>query len=151
MVFICGKNKSLYKSLRLFQEIHKLSNGSNTTFIIRGYTENTHEYLQASDLVIGKAGPNLLFESVATHTPFLAISHIWGQEDGNLEIIKKYKLGFVEENPVKAINLTRKIIRNPKMLNWFQKPLEKLAEYNNNSYQILRDFVAEILLVDGKQ
>ncbi len=145
VVFICGKNKGLYRSLRLFQKIHNLSNSSSVSFVIKGYIENTDKYLQASDIVIGKAGPNLLFETVATHTPFFAISHIAGQEDGNLDIIKEYKIGFVEENPVKAIRLTRKIIRNPKILDRFQKPLQKLSGYNSNSRQILLDFIEEKL------
>ena len=125
--------------------MHDLKNGNDVKFVIKGYTENTHKYLQASDLVIGKAGPNLLFETVATQTPFFAISHIAGQEDGNLDIIKKYKLGFVEENPVKAIKLTRKIIRNPKILKRFQKPLQRLSEYNNKSYKILMEYIKEKL------
>ena len=145
VVFICGRNKSLYRSLKLFQAMHDLKNGNDVKFVIKGYTENTHKYLQASDLVIGKAGPNLLFETVATQTPFFAISHIAGQEDGNLDIIKKYKLGFVEENPVKAIKLTRKIIKNPKILKRFQKPLQRLSEYNNKSYKILMEYIKEKL------
>lgn len=149
VVFICGNNKKLYNSLTAFLKIIDLKS-HNTKFFIKGFTENTHEYLQASDLVIGKAGPNLLFESVATHTPFFAVSHIAGQEDGNLDIIREYKLGFVEENPVKAMILTRKIINNPKILNWFQKPISKLADYNKNSYRILRDFI-EAKLNEGKQ
>jgi processive 1,2-diacylglycerol beta-glucosyltransferase len=141
VVFICGKNKSLHRSLLAFFKILELNKHRNTIFSIKGYTENTHKYIQASDLIIGKAGPNLLFETVATQTPFFAISHIAGTEDGNLEIIRNYKLGFVEENPMKATQLTQKIINNPKMLNWFQRPLIKTAEYNKNSHQILLDFI----------
>jgi UDP-N-acetylglucosamine:LPS N-acetylglucosamine transferase len=141
VVFICGKNRSLYHSLSAFFKVLELNKHRNTAFSLIGYTENTHKYLQASDLVIGKAGPNLLFEAVATRIPFFAISHIAGPEDGNLEIIRNYKLGFVEENPIKAIKLTQKIINNPKMLDWFQKPLTKMAEKNNGSHQILLDFI----------
>ncbi|OGM11642.1 hypothetical protein A2W13_03430 [Candidatus Woesebacteria bacterium RBG_16_36_11] len=141
VVIICGNNKRLYKSLLSFLEILDLKKNGNARFIIKGFTLNTHEFLQASDIVIGKAGPNLLFESVAVETPFFAVSHLAGQEDGNLEIIKEYKLGFVEENPVKAIKLTQKIINNPKILKRFSKPLEKLSIYNRNSYTILQKFI----------
>jgi len=145
VIFICGKNKGLYRSLNAFEKLHKLSKSNGVKFIIKGFTHNTHEYMQISDLVIGKAGPNLLFESVATHTPFLAISHISGQEDGNLQIIKKYKIGFVEENSAKAIRLTRKIIQNPKILDHLKEPIQNLAEYNKNSYSILNSFIEQKL------
>jgi len=143
VIFICGKNKGLFRSLKLFRAMYELKNEGGTKFIVKGYTDNTHEYIQVSDIVIGKAGPNLLFETIATHTPFFAISHIAGQEDGNLEIIKKYKLGFVEENPVKAIKLTRKIIKNPRILGRFQRPLQKLADYNRGSYNILQKYIED--------
>jgi processive 1,2-diacylglycerol beta-glucosyltransferase len=145
VILICGNNKKLYKSLHSLLEILDLKSNSNTSFFIKGFTLNTHEYLQASDIVIGKAGPNLLFESVAVQTPFFAVSHVAGQEDGNLEIIKEYKLGFVEENPVKAIKLTKKIINNPKILNRFSEPLERLSAYNRNSYIILQKFIEKRL------
>jgi processive 1,2-diacylglycerol beta-glucosyltransferase len=145
VIIICGNNKKLYKSLHYLVEILDLKSNSNTRFFIKGFTANTHEYLQSSDVVIGKAGPNLLFESVATETPFFAVSHIAGQEDGNLEIIKEYKLGFVEENPVKAMRLTQKIIRNPKILDQFSRPLERLSTYNRNSYIILQQFIEKKL------
>lgn len=151
VVFICGKNKGLHRSLQTFFKILELNKHRNTKFILKGYTVNTHEYLQASDLIIGKAGPNLLFESVAVQTPFFAISHIAGQEDGNLEIIREYKLGFVEENPLKAIQLTQKIINNPKILNWYSKPLERLANYNKNSSDILQQFIEKKLQDTNKQ
>jgi UDP-N-acetylglucosamine:LPS N-acetylglucosamine transferase len=145
VIFVCGKNKSLYKSLKLFQKVHNLSQESNVTFIIKGFTTNTHKYMQASDIVIGKAGPNLLFETVASQTPFFAVSHISGQEDGNLEIIRSYKIGFVEEKTRKAINLTKRIVKHPEVLKRFQNPLQNLAEYNNKSYKILDDFIEKKL------
>ena len=78
------------------------------------FTKELDKYIKISDLVIGKAGPNLLFETVAAKKPFMAVSHIHGQEDGNLEIIRNYKIGFVEENQIKAIKLIKSIINKPK-------------------------------------
>lgn len=146
VVFICGKNKKLFKLLNIFKSISKFNSKKLVKIIIKNYVDNIHTYMQASDLVIGKAGPNLLFETVATHTPFFAISHISGQEDGNLEIIRKYNIGFVEENPIKVVKLARNIINDPRVLKRFHKPLEKLAQYNKNSYQILRDKINKTLL-----
>ena len=142
IVFICGNNKHLLKSVGILKKIFS-SAKSRVTIIPIGFTDRIDEYIKASDLVIGKAGPNLLFETVATHTPFFAISHIAGQEDGNLDIIKKYKLGFVEEKPIKAALLIRKIINNPKILNGFENNLIKMAEYNKNSYKILQKFIED--------
>ncbi|KKR49860.1 MAG: MurG2 [Candidatus Curtissbacteria bacterium GW2011_GWA1_40_16] len=150
VIFICGNNKALYTSLRALTKMLSLNKKNKPNFYAKGFIKNTHKYLQASDIVIGKAGPNLLFETVATQTPFFAISHIAGQEDGNLEIIKDYNLGFVEERSSRAVSLTKKIIASPNILDRFQTPLEKLAEYNRSSYSILSKFIEEKLLKENK-
>jgi UDP-N-acetylglucosamine:LPS N-acetylglucosamine transferase len=144
VIFICGESKSLFKSVSAFSETFSSKNLKITAL---GFKENIHEYLQASDLVIGKAGPNLLFETVATETPFFAITHISGQEDGNLEIIKKNKLGFVEENHVKLFKLLRETIKHPSKLKRFDKPLQKMSEYNKNSGKVLVNLIEEKLKV----
>ncbi len=144
-VFICGNNRKLFNTLQSLLKIFEFGRTKKTKFFVKGFTNNVHQYLQASDLVIGKAGPNLLFESVAVQRPFLAISHISGQEDGNLDVIKEYRIGLVEENPAKAVKLTREIINTPEILSSFSKPLEKLSAYNQNSSIILRKLIEKIL------
>jgi len=141
VIFVCGRNKKLFNFLQSFLKVLEINN-QNTKFILKGFIKDTYTYLQSSDLIIGKAGPNVLFESVAAQRPFLAISHISGQEDGNLEIIKEYKIGFIEEDLIKAIKLTNNIIDNPKILDRFSNPLKKLSEYNSNSFKVLNRLIA---------
>ena len=94
--------------------------------------------MQAADLVIGKAGPNSVFEAIATLTPFFATTHISGQEDGNLDIIRDLKVGYVEEDVKKASKLLFKIIEYPEQLKEFKPHLKKLADYNKNSKKELQ-------------
>ena len=138
VIFACGKNKTLYSTIKTLSKAVKIANPKNKAKIIPlAFTKDIHLYLQAADLIIGKAGPNLLFESVATHTPFLATTHVSGQEDGNLDIIKEYNLGYVEENMARSIKLIKNIIDQPKILKQFQPSLKKMATYNHNSKKIL--------------
>jgi processive 1,2-diacylglycerol beta-glucosyltransferase len=132
VVVCCGKNRTLFRAMKVFQKF--LQNVTNKCdFTVIGFTKQLHKYMQAADLIVGKAGPQTVFESVATKTPFFAITHIAGLEDGMLDIIREYKIGYVEENPIKAVQLLTKIIERPQSLNTFQKPLKKLAEYNKLS------------------
>lgn len=142
----CGSNKSLFRSIQAVSE-HLL--GNNTQFTIRpiAFTKELYLYMQAADLVIGKAGPNSIFESVATLTPFFAITHIAGQEDGNLDIIRDYQLGYVEENMFKASRLLRKIIRNPEQLTEFQPYLKKIAAYNASSKKEFKELVHRLMKI----
>lgn len=152
IIVVCGTNKTLYKtasSLKKFiphlskiNGFHKLNNLKIKIF---AFSNRLPQFINLSDLVMGKAGPNLLFETVAQKKPFFAICHISGQEDANLDLIKKKKLGLVEENALKATKLLKKIIKNPKMLNQFQKPIERERNYNQKAAGNLVNLVRSLL------
>jgi len=131
VVILCGNNSEMFKIVKTLRSISEKIRGPKIYSI--PYTEIMQEYLRASDLVIGKAGPNTMFQSVATLTPFFAISHISGQEDGNLDIIKRYGIGFVEENPRLAAKKLKQIIKNPKILDEFTPNLKNLSNYCQGS------------------
>lgn len=137
IVVACGKNENLREKVL---NLNKKAPGNISIHAIP-FTTQLHKYMQAADLVIGKAGPNSVFEAIATHTPFFATTHIAGQEDGNLDIIKHFKVGYVEENTDKASKLLLKIINDPKQLNQFEDNLKKLAEYNRGSKKYLLEKV----------
>lgn len=138
ILFMCGKNKQLFELVNKMRKIFP----DNITLIPFAYTNDMNLFFKASDLVIGKAGPSTIFESVACLVPFFAITHITGQEDGNLEVIRKYNLGLVEENPLRASKKIKQIIKNPSILDKFQKPIKKLSEYNQKSAEKLIKIIA---------
>jgi UDP-N-acetylglucosamine:LPS N-acetylglucosamine transferase len=59
------------------------------------FTKEIAPYMAAADVIMGKAGPNALFEAVTLGKPFIATSYIPGQEEANLEFIRRHKLGWV--------------------------------------------------------
>lgn len=136
VIVACGTNKSLYQSIKALETISSKFSKAVTLKTLT-FIENVDEYMKAADIVIGKAGPNTTFESVATRTPFFATTHIAGQEDGMIEIIKDYQLGYAEENPQKAVKKIKEIIENPSCLDKFKPSLQYLADYNKNSKNIL--------------
>jgi len=131
VIITCGKNNSMYKISQKISSLSKSINGPEIMSV--PFTKKLHKYMRASDLVIGKAGPNTLFGCVATQTPFFAISHLPGQEDGNLGLIRDYHIGYAEENPTKAIKMLKVIFGNPKKLNSFTKNIKSLSSYCRHS------------------
>lgn len=136
-IFIaCGKNQIFYDNVLGIRRSLKLFSQSKAKIIPLRFTKDIHQYMQVADLVIGKAGPNTLFESVATLTPFFAITHI-AQEAGNLDLIKEWQIGYVEENGKAASKKLLEIIKHPEELAQFQPGLKKLKAYNQKASQIL--------------
>ena len=100
-------------------------------------TDNIAPLVHASDLVVGKAGPNIMFESFMAKKPFLATYHIKGQENGNIDYLKSAELGFVEENPPKTARLIELILSNKKILNYTKSGI-------SNVYQEHKDAAVKI-------
>jgi UDP-N-acetylglucosamine:LPS N-acetylglucosamine transferase len=142
VVVCCGKNRTLFRAMNVFKNVLTRVT-KKCDFTVIGFTKQLHKYMQAADLVVGKAGPQTVFESIATETPFLAITHIAGLEDGMLDIIREYNVGYVEENPIKAMRLISKLINNSKPLEEMKVPLKTLAAYNRKCGQRTQEVFAQ--------
>lgn len=133
VIFIAGGSNTTYNLAKSTASILNKSFAnweSKVKMRVFNFTKDIDNYMSISDLIVGKAGPQLLFESIATEKPFFAISHLAGHQDSVLEIIKKKRFGFVEENPQKAIKLFLKITNNLKILNRFKSHIRKEKQHN---------------------
>jgi UDP-N-acetylglucosamine:LPS N-acetylglucosamine transferase len=63
------------------------------------YTKEIAPVMAAADVIMGKAGPNMLLESVTLGKPFIASAYIPGQEEANLPFIQRHGLGWVAIEP----------------------------------------------------
>ncbi|OGV95685.1 hypothetical protein A2W24_05445 [Microgenomates group bacterium RBG_16_45_19] len=146
IIVACGHNRRLFDIVTNLNRFNRaLRKHPSATLIPLSFTDQLHRYMQAADLVIGKSGPNLLFETVATETPFFAVTHISGQEDGNLDIIRDYHLGYVEENLIRANRLLKQIIAHPQALADFTPSLHQLATHNAAAPKVLVHLLTQIL------
>ncbi|MFZ2153022.1 MAG: glycosyltransferase [Microgenomates group bacterium] len=132
IIFNTGTDTLLKNTIDQYKMLIKtLKRDSLVQIINLGWIDNMAKILSISDIVMGKAGPNFLFDVVAIGKPFVAITHIGGQEDGNIEIIKKKKLGWVREKGNSAARFFLKFVENPeKYKNKFKTTIA--AEAKNN-------------------
>jgi UDP-N-acetylglucosamine:LPS N-acetylglucosamine transferase len=146
-VFNTGTDKLAYNLVEQYIRLYKKLN-KNGNLIIKnlGWIENMGEVLAGVDIVFGKAGPNFLFDVVASKKPFVAITHIGGQEDGNIDLIKKKGLGWVKEKGTEAADFLLAYLDNPrKYQEKFKKNIEAEAKRNKMSMEIILDRVKKEL------
>ncbi len=139
-----GTDKLAYNLVNQFQKMFlKLRKNDNTVIIKHlGWIENMAEVLSACDIVFGKAGPNFLFDCVACRKPFVAITHIGGQEDGNIELIKNKKLGWVKEKNNEILDFLNDYLEDPKYYqNKYSKYIEIEAEKNRQTLPKILEMV----------
>ncbi|MDO8487959.1 MAG: glycosyltransferase [bacterium] len=100
----------------LANKVIKLTQKNPQLFYILPYSKNLSDIMSACDLVMGKAGPNFLFEALHLGKPIIATGCLPGQEDGNLEYITRSGIGWVKTQPQSVIPLLKKILKNPQLL-----------------------------------
>ena len=115
VIFNTGKDESASKTIENFKSIiSKLPLVRDNLYIVcLGWIEDMARVLSCCDIVLGKAGPNFMFDVIASEKLFVSITHIGGQEDGNLDILRKKRLGLVAEDPIKMARLIRDFVKRP--------------------------------------
>jgi len=134
---IAGSNKMLFRIFKSYQKMNETFDDfiqNKNGIEVYGFTNEIHKLMARSNIVAGKAGPNLLFESVAVGKPFLALSHIPGQEDGNFEIIEDKNLGWVAEEPSKAREVMENLLESREQIKQKFKAISRERNYNKKSF-----------------
>lgn len=85
LVVICGRNEELQNRF----EIAKWK----IPVQIHGFTKRMPEYMQASDVVVTKAGPSTICEAMNTHRPVILYDYLPGQEEDNVTYILEQEAG----------------------------------------------------------
>ena len=84
IILSAGTNAGLVRRFRNVKRLHVLP-----------FLKEIAPFMAASDVVMGKAGPNVLFEAVVLDKPFIATTYFPGQEKGNLEFMERHGLGQI--------------------------------------------------------
>lgn len=133
MIIIAGRNKQLETKLKKEEEKFRMK------LKIYGFTDQVHKIMAQSDLIITKAGPGTIAEALAMNLPIIITSWIPGQEEGNVEFVKKFDLGRVTKDPKKIVE-TIKQLKEENEYKRIQKNIEK-ARKPNAALDIAADII----------
>lgn len=147
LVINTGVDKFSFKLVEQFVKIlKKLGKDKMIEVKHLGWIENMTEVLSACNIVLGKAGPNFLFDCVACKKPFVAITHIGGQEDGNIDLIKRKKLGWIKEKNGEAESFLKDYLSNPrKFENKFLKNITLESQKNKKTLPLILERIKKDL------
>ena len=79
LAVICGRNE------RLRRRLSGIRDTRGRRLRVLGFVDNMAEWTRAADLVVTKAGPGTIAETLCCGTPLLLTFYIPGQERGNVE------------------------------------------------------------------
>ncbi len=107
VVAITGRNEALKKELKAL--------GADR-LRVEGFVENLAEYLAASDVFVGKAGPSSVYEALAVGRPVLASGYAGLNELGVVRFIENRDLGRHVRTTAALAREVRRYASNPALL-----------------------------------
>jgi UDP-N-acetylglucosamine:LPS N-acetylglucosamine transferase len=110
------------------------------------FTKEIAPFMAAADVIMGKAGPNMLFESVTLGKPFIATAYIPGQEEANLAFIRRHQLGWIALDPDQQTTLLTKLSVNAGELQSMAETVEKYRQWNSAVNEQIVPLLEDMLL-----
>ena len=71
--------------------------------------------MRAADVLVTKAGPGTIAESLNAHLPIILYARLPGQEDGNVAFVVEEKVGVWAPQPELVVRTLREWVRNPEV------------------------------------
>jgi len=119
MVVIAGRNEALKESL----ENANLKTDSN----VYGFVDNMPELMNASDIILTKAGPGTISEAFTAGLPIILYSRMPGQEEGNVDYVVEKGAGVWAPYPEQVVATLRYWLDHPDERNKIARISKKLA------------------------
>ena len=126
LVIVAGRNPTLKLQLQL----------ANWKIPVRifGFTREIPVLMAASDVLVSKAGPSTVAESLAMGLPMIVSGYIPGQEDGNVKVVVRGKAGVYAPKP----KLIAQTLRE-----WLAPGSNALTEHSEAARKLGRPYAAD--------
>ena len=136
IILAAGTNQAL---------LTQFGNGRKSHILVLPFTKEIAPYMAAADVIMGKAGPNMLFEAVTLGKPFIATAYIPGQEEANLEFIRRHNLGWVALEPAQQVALLERLASDPQEFQTMDAGVKAYREWNNQQADTIVPVIERLL------
>ncbi len=105
LAVVAGRNEKLKEELE--------TEDWGIPIYIYGFTKELPDFMRAADVLITKAGPGTIAESLAAHLPLILFSRLPGQEDGNVDFVKETETGVWAPDPEDVVRTLARWMTHP--------------------------------------
>ena len=121
VVVICGKNEKLKAEL---DSLARRITGP-LTLHVRGYVTNISEYVASADVVVGKSGPNQVFETLLQNRPLIISSYLANERETSTWVVNN-KVGWLTRTPTHLTALLARLASHPSIIKEYQSNIRAL-------------------------
>ncbi len=121
VIVICGRNE------RLKRDIDALAARptARLRIVTKGFVTNLADYIAASDVVVGKSGPNQVFETLVQERPII-ISSFLANEKETTNWVRNNRVGWLTRTPGHLATLLAKLAARPEIIEEYQANIRRL-------------------------
>jgi UDP-N-acetylglucosamine:LPS N-acetylglucosamine transferase len=111
VVVICGRNQGL----KAYLDARAAAQRTALTLAVRGFVTNVSDYIAAADVVVGKSGPNQVFETLIQERPIIFSSFL-ANEKRTCDWVIENRLGWIARTPDRFAHLAARLAANPALI-----------------------------------
>jgi len=134
IILAAGTNQALQTRFR----------GAPNTYVLP-FTKEIAPYMAVADVIMGKAGPNMLMEAVTLGKPFIATAYIPGQEEANLEFIDRHKLGWIALTAGQQRELLTRLMHKREELQTIAATVAAYQQWNSSHTELIVPILNKLL------
>ena len=105
LVIVAGRNERLKAKLE--------SRAWKIPTLIYGFTRDLPDFMRAADVLVTKAGPGTIAESLIAGLPIVLNARVPGQEDGNVTYVEKEQVGVWAPRTDRVVRALKNWLENP--------------------------------------
>jgi 1,2-diacylglycerol 3-beta-galactosyltransferase len=142
LAIVCGRNQRLREHLESLEwpvPVH-----------IYGFTRELPDFMRAADVLVTKAGPGTIAESLNADLPIILYAKLPGQEDGNVTFVVEEKVGVWAPQPKQVVQTLRVWVQNPEVRLRYEENCRRAARLDA-SRRIARAIGEMLELVPDKE
>jgi processive 1,2-diacylglycerol beta-glucosyltransferase len=122
VVVLCGRNERLRAEL---EEEARCPRG-RTRLAVRGFVTNVPDYIATADIVVGKSGPNQVFETLLQRRP-IVISSFLANERRTSDWVVENGVGWLCRTPHQFGELLERLLGDPRILRAYRANIGQLG------------------------
>lgn len=119
LVIVAGRNQRL--------KAHLESTDWPVPVHIYGFTRELSDFMRAADVLVTKAGPGTIAESMNANLPIILYAKLPGQEDGNVTFVVEEKVGVWAPQPEDVVQVLREWVQTPEIRLGYVKNCQRAA------------------------
>ncbi|MDF2885262.1 MAG: ugtP2 [Clostridiaceae bacterium] len=132
---VTGRNKKLFK---------KLAGNNFTNIEIYGYVNNLNQIMDESVFIVTKPGGVTIFEAINKELPLIILNSNIGQEKGNIEFVKKNRIGVILDDLNNLPYVLDYYYNNPSMINYYCKNIRRVKTTINYN-RLINSVINEVI------